>query len=155
LKNIGRTFSCCVGVALMALGVVSSACGQGVSPQQQNAVGHWQVITSDGNPGGKVETYLENGKLYGRVTKERPGRTPQDVCTKCSGDNKGKLILGMVVMRDFHPDGEGWSGGIVLDPESGSEYKGKIWLEGKDTLKMRGFIGISLLGKTASWSRIP
>jgi len=45
-------------------------------------------------PGGKTDTYLENGKLFGRVTEVRPGRTPRDVCDKCSGEYKNQLILG-------------------------------------------------------------
>jgi len=42
-----------------------------------------------------------------------------------------------------------------VDPDNGKEYKGKIWAEGNDNLKMRGYIGISLLGRTESWVRIP
>jgi uncharacterized protein (DUF2147 family) len=45
--------------------------------------------------------------------------------------------------------------GTVVDPENGKEYKGKIWAVGKDTLKMRGYVGISLLGRTESWVRLP
>ena len=44
--------------------------------------------------------------------------------------------------------------GTVVDPENGKEYKGKIWAVNKDTLRMRGFIGISLLGRTETWTRI-
>jgi len=43
----------------------------------------------------------------------------------------------------------------VVDPENGKEYKGKIWAVGKDKLFMRGYVGISLLGRTQSWVRIP
>jgi len=102
-----------------------------------------------------VDTYLENGKLFCRVTGVRPGRTPKDVCDKCSGDYKGQLILGMVIMRNFHSEGDDWVDGTVVDPENGKEYKGKIWAMDKDTLRMRGFIGISLLGRTETWIRIP
>ena len=101
------------------MGVVSiaGACAQQIAPQLtpklQNAIGHWQVVNSDGSPGGHVDTYLENGKLFGRVTEVRPGRTPQDVCDKCSGEYKNQLILGMLLMRNFHAAGRrlgGWNG---------------------------------------------
>ena len=144
-----------ITLALFVLFAVSGTRAQHPSPKLQNAVGRWQVVNGDGSPGGRVETYLENGKLFGRVTQVRPGRTPQDVCDKCSGDYKNKLILGMVNMRNFHPDGDDWVGGTVVDPENGKEYKGKIWAVGNDKLNMRGFIGISLLGRTESWVRIP
>jgi uncharacterized protein (DUF2147 family) len=144
-----------LALALFALVSVAGTRAQQLSPKLQNAVGHWQVVDSDGKPGGKVDTYLENGKLYGRVTEVRPGRTPKDLCDKCSGDLKNQLILGMNLMRGFHPEGDDWVGGTVVDPENGKEYKGKIWTVGKDELHMRGFIGISLLGRTEVWTRIP
>jgi uncharacterized protein (DUF2147 family) len=144
-------------VALTLLGLVclAGAGAQQLSAKLENAVGHWQVVNGDGSPGGKVDTYLENGKLFGRVTEVRPGRTPKDVCDKCSGEYKNQLILGMVIMRNFHPEGDDWVDGTVVDPENGKEYKGKIWAAEKDALKMRGFVGISLLGRTESWTRLP
>ena len=141
--------------ALLGVVLIAGAGAQQLTPKLQNAIGHWQVVNSDGTRGGQVETYLENGKLFGRVTQVRPGRTPQDVCDKCSGEYKNQLILGMVNMRDFHPEGDDWVEGTVVDPENGKQYKGKIWSVGKDQLRMRGFIGISLLGRTESWVRIP
>ena len=109
----------------------------------------------DGTQGGKVEIYLENGKLFGKVTEVRPGRTPHDLCDKCPGEASKQPILGMVILRNFHPEGDDWVEGTVLDPENGKEYKGKIWSAGKDQLHMRGFIGVSLFGRTATWTRIP
>jgi len=144
-----------VAVGLLGTIFLVAAGAQQLTPKLQNAVGHWQVMNSDGTPGGKVDTYLVDGKLFGRVTEVRPGRTTKDVCDKCSGPLQNQLILGMVILRDFHPESDDWVEGTVVDPENGKEYKSKIWAVGRDTLKMRGFIGISLLGRTASWLRIP
>ena len=154
LEKTFRRGLCAVALSLLALLPVG-AYAQQLSPQLQNAVGRWQVINNDGNPAGQVETYLADGKLHGRVLQVRPGRTPQDVCEKCSGELKNKQILGMVIIRNFHPQGDDWVGGTVIDPENGKEYKGKLWAVGKDQLYMRGFIGISLLGRTESWKRLP
>jgi uncharacterized protein (DUF2147 family) len=145
------------GFAVVLLGMVAawSGAAQQLSPKLQSAIGHWQVVNSDGSKGGKVDTYLVNGKLFGKVTAVRPGRTPKDTCDKCSGEYKNQPILGMVLMRDFHPDGDDWVEGTVVDPENGKEYKGKIWAVGNDALKMRGYIGISILGRTESWVRLP
>jgi uncharacterized protein (DUF2147 family) len=155
LKTIQHNALCVFALALIALVFVAGAQAQQLTPKLQNAIGHWQVIDSDGKPGGKVDTFLVSGKLFGRVTEVHPGRTPQDVCDKCSGEYKNQLILGMVNMRNFHPDGDDWVGGTVVDPENGKEYKGKIWAVGNDKLHMRGYIGISLLGRTEVWVRIP
>lgn len=148
----------CLCATALALFVLVSAAGAGaqqLSPKLQNAIGHWQIVNSDGTPGGQAEIYLENGKLFGKVTQVRPGRNPHDVCDKCSGEYKNQVILGMVFLRNFHPDGDDWVGGTVVDPENGKIYQGKIWSVGKDGLKMRGYVlGISLLGRTESWVRI-
>jgi uncharacterized protein (DUF2147 family) len=142
-------------VALFGVASLVGAGAQQLTPKLQNAIGHWQVVNSDGSPGGHVDTYLVDGKLFGRVTEVRPGRTPQDLCDKCSGEYKNQLILGMLLMRNFHAEGDDWVDGTVVDPENGKEYKGKIWSVGKDTLKMRGYISISLLGRTENWVRLP
>jgi uncharacterized protein (DUF2147 family) len=155
LKSTRNQALCIFAFGLFALFSLSAVRAQDLSLKLQNAVGYWKVVNSDGTPGGKVETYLENGKLFGKVTEVRPGRTPHDLCDKCTGDNKNQLIQGMVIMRNFHPDGDDWVEGTVVDPENGKEYKGKIWAVGKDELHMRGFVGISLFGRTETWTRIP
>jgi uncharacterized protein (DUF2147 family) len=141
-----------LAAAMMA---ASAAGAQQLSTKLQNAVGNWQIVNNDGAPGGKADLYLENGKLFGKVTEIKPGRSPHDVCIKCTGEYKNQLILGMVFLRNFSPDGDDWTGGTVVDPESGKVYKGKIWAVGSDSLHLHGYVGISLLGRTESWVRIP
>jgi uncharacterized protein (DUF2147 family) len=150
-----RSGYCALVLALFALASVGGAHAQQLSPALQAAVGHWQVINSEGKPGGQVETYLVDGKLFGKVTQPRPGRLPGAVCDKCSGELKDQPIQGLVILRNFKPEGDDWVGGVVVDPGNGKEYKGKIWTVGKDKLFMRGFIGISLIGRTEAWVRIP
>ncbi len=142
-------------LGLLTLSFIAGAHAQKLSPALENAVGQWQVINDEGKPGGHVETYLVNGKLFGKVIQLRPGRLPDAVCEKCSGELKNKPIQGMVILRNFKPEGENWVGGTVVDPDNGKEYKGKVWAVGNDKLYMRGFIGISLLGRTQSWKRLP
>lgn len=149
-RNLLRVIAC----ALFLLASVAGASAQ-LSPKLQAAVGTWQVIHNDGKPGGQVEIYLVNGKLFGKVTQLRPGRQPGDLCDVCGGELKNKPILGMVIFRDFSPDGDIWAGGTVVDPESGKVYKGKVWTIGPDKLSMRGFVGFSMLGRTETWTRIP
>jgi uncharacterized protein (DUF2147 family) len=150
----GNRFSAIV-LALFALATVAALRAQQLSPPLQGAIGHWQVVNDKGKPGGQVETYLVDGKLFGKVTQPRPGRLPGAICEKCSGNLKNQPIQGLIVLRDFKPEGDDWVGGIVVDPENGKEYKGKIWTVGNDKLFMRGFVGFSLLGRTQSWIRIP
>ena len=147
MRGIG---SYAIALSILALACFSAAQAQQLSPTLQAAIGHWQTMT-----GGQVETYLVNGKLFGKVTKVRPGRAPSDVCDKCPGDLRNQPLVGLIFLRDFHPEGGDWVGGTVVDPENGKEYKGKIWPIGNDQLSLRGYIGFSLLGRTETWKRIP
>jgi uncharacterized protein (DUF2147 family) len=153
-----RSSSRCCQILALWLGVLSvanlSAQPLQLSPALQDAVGQWQVIDDEGKPGGHVQTYLVDGHLFGKVTQSRPERPPNEACTKCPGDLKNRPVLGMVILRDFRPEGDRWVGGTVLDPKNGKVYKGKIWSVGGDRLRMRGFVGISLLGRTQTWIRL-
>ena len=63
-------------------------------------------------------------------------------------------VLGLVIVNGMRYDGEGkWSGGTVYDPKNGKTYKGKMTLVSPTQLDLRGYIGISLIGRTASWTR--
>ena len=62
--------------------------------------------------------------------------------------------LGLAIVRDFvHAGGNKWVDGKVYDPKKGKTYSGKMTLVSPNKLEMRGFIGISLLGRTATWTR--
>jgi uncharacterized protein (DUF2147 family) len=64
-------------------------------------------------------------------------------------------LMGLVIMKGFKPDGPNrWSGGTVYDPECGKTYKGKMSLDAdRQTLNLRGYVGISLFGRTEKWIR--
>ena len=63
-------------------------------------------------------------------------------------------IIGLVIMRGFISAGGGmWSGGTVYDPKSGKTYRGKMTLVSPNRLRLRGFVGIPLFGRTAVWTR--
>lgn len=61
---------------------------------------------------------------------------------------------GFPLMRNFVPDGAGrWIDGTIVDPRNGSAWDANAWLEGADLLRVRGYLGISLLGRTQDWPR--
>jgi len=67
---------------------------------------------------------------------------------------RSEPIVGLQIVKNMKPKGDGsWDGGTIYDPENGKTYKAKMSLDG-DTLKVRGFIGFSLLGRTSEWKRV-
>lgn len=62
-------------------------------------------------------------------------------------------IMGYLLLKNFVFDGEIWKGGTIYDPEEGKTYSCKISMPDKNTLDVRGYIGISLIGRTEVWRR--
>ena len=98
----------------------------------------------------------ENGELKGVVEKlfDQPGDDPAHLCKECKGERKDQPIIGMTILWGLKKDGDTWGGGEILDPKNGKIYRCKMTLspDGK-SLNVRGFIGISLLGRTQTWLR--
>lgn len=67
---------------------------------------------------------------------------------------RDRLLLGLTIMDGFADAGEGrWKNGRIYDPNSGKTYKCKLTLIDQNTLELRGYIGISFLGRTETWTR--
>jgi uncharacterized protein (DUF2147 family) len=146
----------------MALGsiavfcVVLQASAQEAGGQAQSPVGVWRTVDdATGKAKSLVKIWEQGGKVYGKVLELIDPPEPNPVCEKCKGSGKNKPVIGMTIMRGLERDGREWSGGTILDPETGSTYK--VYVEVQDggkKLKVRGFIGISLLGRTQYWHRV-
>ena len=124
----------------------------GASPE-----GYWQTVPDDDGSPSVIHIWIENGEAFGDVVKiyPKPGRDPDPVCDKCKGDLKNKPVIGMAILNHLTPRNGKWSGGSILDPNNGKTYKCYIeMLENGEKLKVRGFIGISLLGRTQYWNRV-
>ena len=119
-------------------------------------VGLWKTIDDKSNkPRSIVHIVEENGEYKGTVEKGLvEGESPDRVCDKCDPPRKGQKILGMTFMWGLKKDGNEFKGGEILDPDNGKIYKCKMKLvDGGKKLDVRGFIGISLIGRTQTWLR--
>lgn len=121
----------------------------------QTVIGKWKTIDDKTNQAKSiVEIYESNGKIYGKVIEIFNEAKRHNTCTKCEGADKNKPVLGLVIIKGLLKDGEEYSGGKILDPESGSLYKCMIKAIGKEKLEVRGYMGISLIGRSQTWIRI-
>ncbi len=131
-----------------------------VSAQAQtnltSPVGMWRTIDDKtGKERGLVRIFETNGALYGRLQKLYDPAAAGRVCEKCSDDRKGKPLIGLDIVRGLRADSDGgWSGGEILDPESGSTYRASVKLaDGGSKLQVRGYLMVSLLGRSQIWVR--
>jgi len=120
----------------------------------QTIFGKWRTIDDEtGKEKGIVEIFERNGKVFGRIIDILDIEHKHHKCVKCEGEDKNKPILGLTIIKGMKKNGNEYEGGKVLDPKNGKLYQCKISLDGKDKLIVRGYIGISLLGRSQTWVR--
>ncbi|KIC63345.1 DUF2147 domain-containing protein [Chryseobacterium taiwanense] len=115
--------------------------------------GKWKTIDDETKQAKSiVEIYKKSdGKYYGKVSQLLI--KPADPnCTVCKDDRKGKPILGMEIIRGLKKEDDEFTGGTITDPKTGKTYKCTITREG-DKLNVRGYIGLSLIGRTQTWQK--
>ena len=124
------------------------------SVHAQSIKGIWKSVDdADGREKSYIEIYEEGGKFKGKVIKLLPGATATH-CNSCKGNLKNKPITGMVILWDLVKDGVAFTDGQILDPKNGKTYDCNVSFNGADKLNVRGYIGISLLGRTQTWYRV-
>lgn len=120
----------------------------------QSIFGKWKTIDDEtGKEKGVVEIFEHKGKVYGRIVEIFEASKRHLKCEKCEGEDHNKPILGLNIIKGLKKNGEIYDGGKIVDPKNGKSYHCKITLEGKDKLVVRGYIGISLFGRSQTWIR--
>lgn len=150
---------------LKAISVASvtliTLCAASLSNAATDLEGKWRSID---DKTGFAKALIEikknaEGSYDGTVTKiiPRPGYTPKETCQKCPAPYTDKPIVGLTVLSGLKHDPSNealYSGGKVLDPLSGNVYKSKARIspDGR-RLSMRGYVGVSALGRSQTWLR--
>ena len=126
----------------------------------QDITGVWQSVDDvTGAPKGQVEIkQLTNETYEGRIIKITPraGYTPKEFCTGCPAPYTNKPILGLNVVTQLkHKKDLKYGDGKILDPNSGRIYSLSMKLSPNgNRLTLRGFVGVSLLGRNQVWIRV-
>ncbi len=117
-------------------------------------IGMW--LTGGKEPA-KIQIYKSGGKFHGKIIwLKNPTENGKQRVDANNPDkaNRSKPIIGLLMLTGFKFDGDDeWKGGDIYDPESGKTYSSYMYLKDRNTLKVRGYVGISLFGRTETWNR--
>jgi uncharacterized protein (DUF2147 family) len=120
-------------------------------------VGIWRTMDDKtGKEKSLVRIVEVNGELRGTIERliRAPGEDPNPHCEKCPRDKKGQPVIGMMIITGLRRHGNEYAGGEILDPANGKTYQCRMWTsDSGKKLNVRGFIGVSLLGRTQVWLR--
>ncbi|WP_111858045.1 DUF2147 domain-containing protein [Acinetobacter sp. CFCC 10889] len=126
-------------------------------------VGKWRTVddkTGDSRADVRI-VKNSDGTYSGKIFEIRPiaDKPLEPNCKNCKGDLKNKPYVGMQIFWNFKQDPKNpneYKNGQVLDPLSGNVYQSKVKVNDKGTrLTVRGYIGVSMLGRSATWIRLP
>lgn len=114
-----------------------------------SVLGNWLTEPRDGII---AITRSADGHFEGRIVG---GNAPQRLDERNPDPvRRGQLLLGQLILKDMRYDGQGvWSGGTIYDPDSGHTFRCRLELRGNTALRVRGYLGIALLGRTQLWTR--
>ena len=152
---------------LLLTAFVTLALAAPVSAGDGDAIlGLWATDPEGGGGEAHVEIYADGDRYSGRIVWLAESVYPADDEQGMAGQKKvdrenpdealrSRPIVGLVIVEGFEYDGKDtWRKGTIYDPDNGKTYKSKMKLDGPDVLKVRGFIGISLIGRTTEWTRV-
>ena len=118
-------------------------------------IGLWKTIDDKtGSPRAIVRIYEQDGKLFGRIERSFTPGAENRVCEECTDERKNQPIIGLIIIRNIRSKDDEYTGGDILDPDTGTVYRCKFHLDQNGSrLIVRGYIGISLLGRSQTWQR--
>jgi Uncharacterized protein conserved in bacteria (DUF2147) len=147
-------------VALLPLAAALWAPGQALSADPTSPAGLWQTVDEDTKqPTGWFLISNHDGVYAGIIAKMflNPGENPNVVCDQCKDDRHDHPWLGLEIIRGMAQESaDKFGGGTILDPRDGKVYHAtmKLTPDGQ-TLVVRGYLGVELLGQNQYWTRLP
>ena len=124
-----------------------------ITANGQTIIGKWETFDDKTNEKKAIiEIYNKDNIYFAKIVETFIG--PKNAtCQKCKGTKKDKPIIELVIIENIRKNRNEFDGGTILDPESGVIYRCYLKLIDNNKLKVRGFVGFSIFGRTQYWRR--
>lgn len=140
---------------LLLASMAAAPAARAAEARLTSPVGFWQPLDGSGKPLGLIRIFEANGLYYGRIEPSSPHDDRNAHCTRCTGERHNQPIIGLILMRHLRPKNGAYVDGDIVDPGTGRVWSCSLRLtDGGRELIMRGFFGISLLGRSQTWRRV-
>lgn len=113
---------------------------------QDAVVGVWFNAEKDG----KIQIYKQGDKYFGKIVWGKNSRKDTE---NPNEKLRTRDLIGVVILNNFKFTGKSWEDGTIYDPNNGKTYSCIIKTKGANSLDIRGYVGISLIGRTTNWTR--
>lgn len=121
---------------------------------EYSIVGKWRTVDADGKGKAIVEIKENRGIYTGTIFRVLDSQKKNEKCEQCPGLDSTKNYEGLTIVKSMtKKERNKYSGGTILDPETGKEYQCSFKLVGYSKLEVTGVESILLLGKTQTWSK--
>jgi uncharacterized protein (DUF2147 family) len=138
--------------AVLAAGLavgLAAALGASTASAAGGIKGFWR--TGDGRS--VIEILDCTTGICGRIAGLPPDAPATDV-NNPDQSKRSKALCKLIMLHGFTESSDTeWEDGTIYDPKSGKTYDATMTLTGADTLDLRGYVGISLFGRTDTWTR--
>jgi len=134
--------------------ILSCALSFCLSTFSQDIFGKWKTVDDEtGEEKSVVNIYEKDGKIYGDIVEILNPEKKNSTCTKCSGKQKNKPIMGMTIIDGLSQDNDVYDGGKITNPSNGKVYKCQLKLtDDPNKLRVRGYV--AFFYKTQYWHRV-
>lgn len=133
----------------LLLALASAAFCPAPPPDTDAILGRW--MTADKS--GLVEIYRQQGRYAGKIVG--PTDAPRLDTKNPDPALRQRPLLGVVLLQGFRYDDGAWEDGTIYDPKGGKTYSCTLRLKSANALEVRGYVGVSLFGRTEVWTRVP
>ena len=119
-----------------------------------DVVGKWINSTGEAH----IQIYKKGSSYFGKIVWLK---SPNADNGKPKVDEKNPIvnlqsrpILGLEIVKDLKFDDDSWDDGTIYDPKTGKTYSSKISLNGNNQISLRGYIGLSIIGRSEVWTKV-